>query len=623
MLRRVLAAGLLAAALTLPARAADLTVHVDARETARGILHVKQTFRVTPGPFAITYPSWLPGEHAPTGPNVDVAGLFVEAKGQRLAWRRDGRDVNTLRFTVPAGVSSVDLRFDFLLENGTDGYTSAACSTPNLLLLSWNQVTYYPAGRRSDAVTCEASLTLPDGWQHATALEPALGAPAGEVIRFAACDLTTLVDSPVLAGRHFRTVDLGTSGGAPVRLRMACDSEAGLAIPDSEVDKLRALVREADSLFGARHFRHYDFLVTLSDHTAHFGLEHHQSSDDRVPERTFIDGDLRLRRAGLLPHEYVHSWNGKFRRPTGLATGDYHTPMQGEMLWVYEGLTSYLGLVLTARSGLRTPEQSRDDLAVIAASIEANRGREWRPLFDTGVHAQELYSARDAWAAWRRGVDFYDEGVLVWLDVDVTLRRLTKGRRTLDDFCRVFHGGANRGAELKPYGLDEIVAILNGLQPYAWRDFLEERVYRVAPHAPVGGITAGGWNLVWADSLGPVQKAQESVNGTVVEDYSLGFTLSGSDGRVRDLIPGSPADRAGVAPDMKVVAVNGRRFSKDVLRDAVTATRQGAGLELLLENKEFFRTVRLDWREGRRHPALSRENGLRDHLGEVLAPRSR
>ena len=615
LITAALAAGLLFAT---SAHALDFTVQVDARETARGLLHVTQSFPAHAGLLALSYPRWIPGEHGPTGPNIDVAGLLIEANGRTLPWTRDPVDMNTVRVTVPAGAREVTLHFDFLLDNRLEGFTSAACATPNLLLLSWNEVAFYPAGKKSDALACQASLTLPEGWQHASALEEE--PPSGAVIQFRPCSFTTLVDSPVLSGSHFRTLELTPGDSVPVRVRMACDSEEGLKVPDDQVQALRNLASEARKLFGTQHYRHYDFLVTLSDHTAHFGLEHHQSSDDRGNERWWLDEAQRENHSNLLSHEYVHSWNGKFRRPAGLATGDYFTPMQGELLWVYEGLTQYLGFVLSARSGIRSPEEARDALASAAAEIEANRGRTWRPLVDTSTEAQLLYEARDSWRHLRRSVDFYDEGLLLWLDADVTIRNLSKGTRSLDDFCQKFHGGPNHGPEVKPYVLADVIAGLNETWPYDWAGFIRDRIYVVTPHAPTNGITAGGWRMEWADSLGPLQKAHEKVDKLVGEDYSLGITLKDPDGTVLDVVPGSPADSAGVAPDMKLMAVNGRRYSADVLRDAIAASKQTGHVELMCENKEFYRTFTLDYRGGRRHPVLVRDAGAHDFVGEILAP---
>jgi len=614
-------AALLLTLAVAPALALDFTVNVDARETTRGLLHVTESFPGRTGAVSLTYPRWIPGEHGPTGPTVDVSGLVVKAGGKVVPWRRDVVDMQTIRVDVPAGAKTVEVAFDFLLDNSTDGFTSAACATPNLLLLSWNEVALYPTGQKSDALHCEASLTLPDHWQYGTALDSQ--APSGATIKFKPCTFTTLVDSPVLCGRWFRSVELAPGDSVPVRLRMACDSEEGLKIPDSQVEALRNLVREARTLFGTQHYHHYDFLLTLSDHTAHFGLEHHQSSDDRTRERIWLDDDLRRNSSNLLSHEYVHSWNGKFRRPAGLATGDYYTPMQGDLLWVYEGLTQYLGFVLAARAGIRTPEEARDGLASAAADMEAHRGRTWRPLVDTGTEAQYLYGSRNQWEYARRSTDFYDEGLLLWLDADVQIRTLSKGTKSLDDFCKRFHGGPNRGPEVKTYTLNDVTAALQATWPYDWAGFLRQRVYEVQPHAPMNGITAGGWRMAWKDSLGPIQKAREEANKMVEEPYTLGIRVDDKEARIIDVVPGSPADEAGVAPDMKLVGVNGRKYSKDVLRDAIAASPHAGRVELLCENKEFYKTYVLDYRDGSRHPALARDNGARDHVSEILAPHAK
>jgi len=297
--------------------------------------------------------------------------------------------------------------------------------------------------------------------------------------------------------------------------------------------------------------------------------------------------------------------------------------MQGDLLWVYEGLTQYLGFVLASRAGIRTPEESRDALASVAADMEAHRGREWRPLVDTGTEAQYLYDSRKEWEYARRSTDFYDEGLLMWLDADVLIRTQSKGTKSLDDFCKRFHGGPNRGPEVKPYALADVIAALNATWPYDWAGFLKQRVYEVQAHAPTNGITGGGWRVAWKDSLGPIQKARETANKMVEEPYTLGIRVDDKEASIIDVVPGSPADEAGVAPDMKLMAVNGRKYSSDVLRDAIAASPRTGRVELLCENKEFYKTYVLDYRDGSRHPALARDNGVRDHVSEILAPHAK
>ncbi len=597
-----------------PARAMPITLDVDARDAGRHILHVRQGFPVRPGPLALTYPRWIPGEHAPTGPLDEVVGLVITAAGKPLHWQRDGVDMSTVRMLVPKGVTQVEVAFDYLLTDDTGDYSSGASATEHLLLLSWNQVLLYPAGLRSDAVDIVASVELPAGWEHGTALP--LAATEGGRLRFKQCSLTTLVDSPVLCGRYFRHVDL-SSTGMQQTLEMACDSRAGLAIPKEQIIALQQLFLEARSLFGGTHYRRYHFLMPMSDHISHFGLEHHESSDDRVPERLWLEEPVRLDNATLLAHELVHSWNGKYRRPSGLATGDFHSAMRGELLWVYEGLTQYLGWVLAARSGLYTREQALGELADDAAMLSVQKGRQWRPLADTATEAQLLYDSRSAWGKWRRGTDFYDEGLLLWLDADVTLRRLTHGQKSLDDFCKAFHGGTG-APEVKPYTFDDVVRTLTSVAPYDWATFLHARVDSITALPPLAGISGSGWSLVYADSMSEVARAAETANERAGEWFTLGLGWN-KEGLIRDVIPGSPAYEAGVGPGMKLVGVNGRHWSTDLLRDALKASQANGTIELLVDNGEFFRTAVVPWKQGLRYPQLVRGAG-EDILTQILAP---
>ena len=386
-----------------------------------------------------------------------------------------------------------------------------------------------------------------------------------------------------------------------------------------QIAHYRQLIREAHALFGAHHYRQYHFLLSLSDHVAHFGLEHHESSDDRTAERMWIDDSIRIANTNLMPHELVHSWNGKYRRPAGLATPNYQEPMRDDLLWVYEGLTQYLGFVLGARSGVRTPRQAQEALALAAAHLDHRAGRAWRPLVDTAVEAQLLYAAAPQWQSWRRGVDFYDEGLLMWLEADVTIRRLTQGARSLDDFCRRFHGGKSGPPEVVPYTLDDVVREMNEVAPNDWRRFFSARVDSITPHPPMGGIQGGGWRLVYSDAPNGMLGALETEGKYVDLLYSLGFRLGTEQGDLQDVNPGSPAARAGVAPGMKLVAVNGRKWTKDVLLDAIRAT-QGSKepLELLLENGDFLKTFRLDYHGGPRFPHLERVAGKPDVVSQVL-----
>ena len=608
---------LAAAPATAQRERGTITLSVDLGDAPRKIFHARMRIPVEPGPLSLSYPKWIPGEHGPTGPLTDLAGLRITAGRDTLAWQRDPLDMYLVRCTVPSPERTVEVALDFLSAATPEGFSSAASATENLALLSWNQVLLYPSGEPSDKLRYEASLRLPSGWRFATALP--LRSQSGGVLRFAPVSLTTLIDSPVLTGAYFRSVPLAPGEAAPAFLDMACDSREGLEMAADQIAHYRQLIREAHALFGAHHYRQYHFLLSLSDHVAHFGLEHHESSDDRTAERMWIDDSIRIANTNLMPHELVHSWNGKYRRPAGLATPNYQEPMRDDLLWVYEGLTQYLGFVLGARSGVRTPRQAQEALALAAAHLDHRAGRAWRPLVDTAVEAQLLYAAAPQWQSWRRGVDFYDEGLLMWLEADVTIRRLTQGARSLDDFCRRFHGGKSGPPEVVPYTLDDVVREMNEVAPNDWRRFFSARVDSITPHPPMGGIQGGGWRLVYSDAPNGMLGALETEGKYVDLLYSLGFRLGTEQGDLQDVNPGSPAARAGVAPGMKLVAVNGRKWTKDVLLDAIRAT-QGSKepLELLLENGDFLKTFRLDYHGGPRFPHLERVAGKPDVVSQVL-----
>ena len=521
--------------------------------------------------------------------------------------------------TVPAGVSAIDVTFDFLSPASESGFTSAASGTPHLYLLTWNQLLLYPQGSKSDDVTFHASLELPAGWKFGTPLP--IASSAGAQVDFSPVSLTTLVDSPVIMGEYFRVVPLDT-GDRSVEMDIAADSAAALEISPELTDKMKRLVAEADALFGARHFTHYHFLLTLSDHVAHFGLEHHEANDTRMSERALIDETLGNLSLWVLSHEFVHSWNGKYRRPAGLATPDFQAPMRGELLWVYEGLTEYLGALLAARSGLWTPKQYDERLAEVAASFDHIPGRTWRPLIDTAVAAQLLYQAPGEWSSYRRSVDFYDEGWLLWLEADTLIRQQTDGKRSLDDFCHRFHGGASGAPAVVPYTFDDVIAALNQVTPYDWRGFWTTRLHTTEAPAPLGGLERGGWRLTYDEKPNDAISDQAKGERKVVEAaYSLGLWIKAEDGAIREAIPGMPAFKAGVRPGMKLVAVNGRKWSPDILSDHLKAGKSAPGaLELLVEDGELYRTLAVDYHDGLREPHLVRDEAKPDLLAAIIAP---
>jgi predicted metalloprotease with PDZ domain len=592
-----------------------VTISVDATSAPRKIFHASLKIPANPGDLTLYYPKWIPGEHAPDGPVTDLAGLKFSAGGKALKWRRDLLDGFTIHVEVPAGETEVSAELDFLSPPTFEGGFSAGSSaTDKLAIISWNQVLLYPKGYKSDDINYSATLKLPDGWKFGTPLP--VTSQHGNEIHFATVSLTTLVDSPVISGEFLKVVPLAQD--PPTEMDIAADSAAALDPPEEVWGHYKSLVEQAQKLFGAHHYRDYHFLYTLSDHVAHFGLEHHESDDSRVEERSLVDDTSRKMAASLLPHEYVHSWNGKFRRPADLATPDYEQPMQDDLLWVYEGLTNYLGFVLTARSGLLTVDQDRDDLALTAAALDHTPGREWRNLQDTADAAPQLYFSTNGWSSWRRGTDFYDEDTLNWLWVDVIIRQQTKGAKSIDDFCKLFHGAPSTGPMVKPYTFDDVVNTLNQVVAYDWRGFWTERLTNHGPGAPLGGVEGSGWKVAYDETPSEMENGAASAYHSVNATYSLGLQLHG-DGAVGDTIEGMPAAKAGIGPGMKVIAVNGRQFSSDVLRDALKAGKSSnTPLELLIENTDYYKTYKIDYHGGDKFPHLVRDESKPDLLSDIL-----
>jgi predicted metalloprotease with PDZ domain len=624
--RQLLPCLFLAIAFAVPAFAAagpapHISLFVDATETPRKIFHARMTIPAKPGTLTVYYPKWIPGEHGPTGPIQDLAGLKFTANGRTLSWRRDLLDGWTFHVEVPAGASNVEASLDFISPAGAEGiYTGGATATDRMAVLNWNAMVLYPEGWTSDELVYEATLKLPAGWKFGTSL-PVASDAGDQQIKFKPVSLTMLVDAPVITGQYLKVVPLNAGQTPPVEMDIAADSAAALEAPADVWEHFKNLVTQASALFGAQHYRDYHFLYSLSDHVAHFGLEHHESNDSRLDERALVDSTRRLLGAGLLSHEYVHSWNGKYRRPADLATSNYDKVMQTDMLWVYEGLTTYLGEILTGRDGERTPDQFRDALAYTAADLDHRPGRTWRNLQDTADGVPSMQDAPRQWQSWRRPLDYYEEDELNWLWADTIIRQQTHGQKSLDDFCRIFHGPPSGPPQVKTYTFEDILSTLNQVAPYDWRGFWTERLGNHGPGAPLGGIEGSGWKLVYDDVRSEMVSAREGERGTMNAAYSIGLWLSG-DGSVTDTVEGMLAAQAGIGPGMKVVAVNGRKFSANILREALRKGKDSSDpLELLVENTEYYKTFKLDYHGGEKYPHLVRDEAKPDMLSDIIKPR--
>ncbi|HZD48228.1 MAG TPA: M61 family peptidase [Silvibacterium sp.] len=596
-----------------------ILITADLTDAPRKLIHADIEMPVSPGPVTLTAAKWIPGTHRPSGPIDNFTGLVVRAAGQEIPWRRDDVDLYAFHIDVPQGVTKLDIHVDFLAVPGStvssdDGSTSGLQTT-----MEWEEVALYPAATPVRDIPVIPSVKLPAGWKLGTALTPS--SADGDTTHFARTTIEMLIDSPVIAGKYFREIPLAPDVTPKHYLDVAADAPEDLDLKPAMLDSLSKLVREAGSMYASRHYSSYHFLLGLSDTEEGNGLEHHQSSDNRTPEHAFSDESLAPLVGDLLPHEYTHSWNGKYRRPIGLATPDYATPMKGRLLWVYEGMTQYLGEVLAVRSGFTTPEQFREAFAYSAASLDVKPGRTWRDLEDTAVSSSILRGGSREWSNWRRGQDYYQEGALIWLDVDTTIRKLTGGKKSLNDFCALFLGkGGNTPSEVVPYDFDEIVATLNQIAPNDWAGFLRDRLTSKAPHAPLEGITQSGYELSYSDKSTAYERAIFGRSHAVDVNFSIGLVAQ-PDGTLSDVLFGSPAFKAGLGPAEKIIAVNGRAFSGPVLALALKSAKGTTQpIDLIVENTGYFRTVHLDYHDGEKFPMLKRVDSSPDVLADILKP---
>ena len=597
-----------------------MTLDVDATDAPLKILHATATMPARPGAMTLFYPKWIPGEHMPSGPIANLTGLHLFADGRELEWRRDLVEMHAFTVTVPTGARTLTAKYDYVVPTGGGAFGSTASTNAKIAVINWYTVCLYPMGESPAAITVTATLKAPGGWKQGGSLN--VNRIEGSTIHYEPTSLEMLNDHPVLLGEHFRSITLWPAGSAPGEhvLDVVADSEWALQFPAARIEAYKKVVLEERRVFGdVGHYRKYHWLLTLSDNLGSFGVEHHECADDRVAENTFVDDDTAKRSSLLLPHEFFHSWNGKARRPAGLVTGGYEKPMKDELLWVYEGLTEYYGELLAARAGLISAKEWIEQLAADALAV-SEPGRTWRPLQDTADSSPFLYTAGGGWGGWRRGVDFYAEGALIWLEADVTIRSLTNGKKTLDDFCALFHGqGDNGRVWVKPYDAAEVYDTLNRIAPYDWKKFFETRLKSKSADVPAGGIEGAGYRLVYTDAHNMFTDPW-SLDGSLNAYGSLGIHVA-ADGLVDNAWPGLPAYAAGLSSGMRIIAVNGRRFSIDELKRAIAAST-AAPIELIVENGSYFRTLKLEYRGGLRYPHLERvASGGADILADIAAPR--
>ncbi|MYM31769.1 M61 family peptidase [Duganella sp. CY15W] len=595
------------------ASAAPITLQVDLRDAPRKLIHAVETIPVEPGPLRLAYPKWLPAEHD-LGPVQQHTGLFITGNGRPIRWRRDAYDVFLYHLDVPADVHSIEIRSDFI---ASDPPAEGGGSTSDkVAVLSWNAVVLYPyadAGAKVSDIQVQPAVTLPPQWRHASALENARQEADGS-ITFRTTSLERLVDSPLIAGRYFREIRLAPDVTPAHYLDMVADTPADLDIPAARIEQLSRLVRQSGKLFGYRHYDTFSFLVTLSDHISGRAVDHHQSLDNRRPAKFLTDDTMLTRYANFIPHDLVHSWNGKYRRPAGLSAPNFQSPPDGSELWIVEGLSDYLGTVLAARAGMWDLEQFRGVLADNAAAIEHRQGRTWRDLEDNGRMAMALWANQDqAYDNWRRnGFDFYREGAMVWLDVDVALRNASAGKKSLDDFVALFYGGgADTGPIARPYQMDDVIAALNQVVPLDWASFLRERVQSLQPNPTLSGIQGAGYRLVYRDQ----PSAWSAFNGKNGFEYSLGLNVNRR-GEITDVLFDSAASQAGLVPGAVIATVQGQPYSTAVLQQAIRSAH--GAIQLSLQDGTPISVIHDG---GERYPALEAIPGMPDRLADIIKAR--
>jgi predicted metalloprotease with PDZ domain len=592
-----------------------LQIHVDATDLAHRIFRVHEVVPAVPGPLTLLYPQWIPGHHSPTGPIDKLAGLVVKANGKTLTWKRDPYNVYAFQIDVPQGASSVEVDFQFLSPQSTR--EGRVVMTPEMLNLQWNTVSLYPAGYYAKQVQTQPSVTFPAGWQAGTALDVA--SRDGNTVHYKPINYDDLVDSPIYAGKYFKRIDLDPGAKAPVHMDIVADAAKDLEVTPEQVKLFRNMVQQMYKLYGAHHYNHYDFLVSLSDKMSGNGLEHHRSSEDGTSPDFFTAWKKNALSRDLFSHEFNHSWDGKYRRGADLATPNFNVPMGDTLLWVYEGQTQFWGHVIAARSGLWDTEQAHDMWAYVAATYDKGRPglASWRNVQDTTNDPTIAQRAPLPYRNYQSSEDYYSAGQMIWLDVDGKLRELSHGKKSIDDFAKAFFGMDNGSWTVNPYTFDDVVKTLNGIAPFDWAPYLRSRL---DGHGPlIGGIESHGWKLVYTDKPSDAIKAIEARRHSANLTYSLGVSV-GKGGQIGDVLWDGPAFKAGLSPGMSIVAVNGHDYSSDDLRDAVTAAAKDKSqpIELLVKNFDEYKTIRIDYHDGLKYPHLVRDTRKPDTLGPLL-----
>jgi len=607
---------LLAATLAANAQHTPIQIHADLTDAPRKLYHADIDIPVHRGPLDLITPEWIPGAHGPDGPIHDITGLRFEVDGKPIPWHRDPVNTYEYHVDIPAGATTLHAHLDCIFARAAR--TSAT--------LEWEHLMLYPAHIPVREIPIQPTVTVPAHWGIGTSLKPLTPYdpqhPAGGTIKYAPTTVEMLEDSPIMTGLYFHEYALAPGISPQHFMDVIGPTAASIIASPETIAQMSRLVSEAFAMYGPPHYTSYHFLILVQGAHGGGGLEHHESSDNTVQTDFFTGYKPSVGMAGLLPHEFTHSWNGKYRRPDGLSTPDYATPMQDNLLWVYEGLTDYLGNLLGERIGMVSADQYKQDLALTAAEMDATSGRAWRSIEDTTFDSAMPRNgggrgSSNAWSSWKRGADYYPEGDLFWLNVDTTIRNLTHNKKSLRDFLQIFlQKGGSGVPRVEPYSLEEVEADLNHVVKNDWHAFIQTRLYDVQPHVNTEGIEQAGYRLEYTPDLAPGMARELTENPSFAPWFSVGLEVN-EDGAISDVRVGSVADKAGLAPGQKITAINGHVFTLDLLTGALKASTP---IQLLVQDEDTVAPLTLIYTDGLRYPRLVRIPNTPDLLTDILTP---
>jgi predicted metalloprotease with PDZ domain len=574
----------------------SIKLAVDATDVLRRVFHVREIVPVaSSGPFTLLYPEWLPGFHSPRAPIDLMAGLTVTANGRRVSWQRDPVNVYAFHLDIPPGATELELCFQYLAP--TDSSQDRVTVTAEILDLQWNTILLHPAGYFARNVMVDASVRLPHNWSYACALREE--SRSGETISFERSALDVLVDSPVYAGRYRERIMLARN----VHLNIFAERPEYTTPSEDQIGACRHLVQEARELFGAEHYDRYEFLVALSSEIESTGIEHHRSCEIAAEPDLFASWEKNLPAHDVLAHEFVHSWNGKYRRGSDSWQPCFHLPIRNSLMWVYEGLTQYLGQVLCARSGIWSKDDFLQALAEVAGDQLTRRGRIWRSMQDTTADPIIAERGPLPWTSWQRSEDYYSDGELMWLEVDMMIRHRTDQEKSLDDFAKLFFGMNDGEWITNTYEYCDVVSALSEVLKHDWQDYFAHRLNGISGGPPLNGIAMGGYQLIFKDEQSDFASKKDALAGTISLVHSLGLRLK-EDGKVSECVWESPAFQAGMTAGSRIIAVNGRKFSPDELQLAVSRTAEGRFVHLAFEQGNHVFEQLVPYEGGPRHPHL-------------------